>query len=200
MNNRTIDLSLIFSTPLWTTIVPNYKNINKKMYNYIKTLHSKDSKGLTRSNLIGWHSKNFNLKDPEPQFFINGISLMLNQSITDMGWDLEKNELKITEMWSIINPTNSSNSRHIHSNNFISAAYYIKAPPNSGDIIFYDPRSANVIRTPVIGSRNKLNSTTFNVSPKEGLLVLFPSFLHHSVNINTSKEERMVVSFNIDLR
>ena len=70
MNNRTIDLSLIFSTPLWTTIVPNYKNINKKMYNYIKTLHSKDSKGLTRSNLIGWHSKNFNLKDPEPQFFI----------------------------------------------------------------------------------------------------------------------------------
>ena len=200
MNNRAIDLSLIFSTPLWTTIVPNYKNINKKMYNYIKTLRSKDSKGLTRSNLIGWHSKNFNLKDAEPQFFINGISLMLNQSITDMGWDLEKNELKITEMWSIINPTNSSNSRHIHSNNFISAAYYIKAPPDSGDIVFYDPRSANVIRTPVIGSRNKLNSTTFNVSPKEGLLVLFPSFLHHSVNINKSKEERMVVSFNIDLR
>ncbi len=200
MNNRATDLSLIFSTPLWTTIVPNNKSINEKMHIYIKTLHSKDSQGLIKSNLKGWHSPNFNLLDPEPQFFINGISSMLNQSITDMGWDLKKNELKITEMWSIINPTNSANSRHIHSNNFISAAYYIKAPPNSGDIVFYDPRSANVIRTPIIGSQNKLNSTTFSVSPKEGLLVLFPSFLHHSVNINQSKEERIVVSFNIDLR
>jgi len=200
MDDKVIDLSLIFSTPLWTSIVSNYKEINEKLYNYIKILRSKDSKGLIKSNLIGWHSPSFNLKDSEPQFFINSISLMLNQSLTDMGWDLIKNELKITEMWSIINPTNSSNSRHIHSNNYISAAYYIKAPINSGDIVFYDPRSANVIRSPIIDSQNKLNSTTFSVSPKEGLLVLFPSFLHHSVNTNKSKEERVVVSFNIDLR
>ena len=158
-----------------------------------------DSKGLIKSNLIGWHSPYFNLKDLEPQFFINNISLMLNESLTDMGWDLKKNDLKITEMWSIINPTNSSNSRHIHSNNYISAAYYIKAPTNSGDIVFYDPRSANVIRTPTIDSQNKLNSTTFSVSPKEGLLVLFPSYLHHSVDVNNSNDERVVISFNIDL-
>ena len=43
-----------------------------------------------------------------------------------MGWDLEKNKLKITGMWSIINPKNAANSRHIHSNNFISAAYYVR--------------------------------------------------------------------------
>ena len=34
MNNRAIDLNLIFSTPIWTTIVPNYEEINDKMYNY----------------------------------------------------------------------------------------------------------------------------------------------------------------------
>ena len=71
MNKRAIDLSLIFSTPIWTTIVPNYKEINEKMYNYINILRSNDSKGLIRSNLIGWNSQNFNLKDPGPQFFIN---------------------------------------------------------------------------------------------------------------------------------
>ena len=116
-----------------------------------------------------------------------------------MEWDLKKNELKITGMWTIINPSQASNARHIHSNNFISAAYYVKAPEDSGEIVFYDPRAANEIRSPIINTPNKLNSNTFSVSPQEGLLVLFPSYLHHSVNINKSTKERIVISFNIHL-
>ena len=199
MENRYSDLNLIFPTPLWTTIVPNNEEINKKMYDFITSLRVNDSKGIVKSNLLGWHSQNFNLKDLEPQYFVNSISVMLNELLIDMGWGLKKNELKITEMWSIINPTNSANSRHIHANNFISAAYYVKAPKNAGDIVFYDPRSANVIRTPIISSQNKLNSTTFRVTPQEGLLVLFPSYLHHSVDINQSDKERIVISFNLNL-
>jgi len=199
MENRYSDLNLIFPTPLWTTIVPNYEDINKKMNQYVVSLRGSDPKGKIKSNLIGWHSQNFNLQDPEPQFFINGISKILNESINDMGWDVKRNELKITGMWTIINPTNASNARHIHSNNFISAAYYLKAPEDCGDIMFYDPRSAKVIKTPKINSSNNLNIEVVNVTPKEGLLALFPSYMHHSVGINKSKEDRIVISFNIDL-
>ena len=199
MANRTSDLNLLFPTPIWTTILPNHKEINEKMFNYIQILRSNDSGGKMKSNVIGWHSQNFNLKDSEPQFFINSISLMINESLADMGWDLKKNELKITGMWTIINPTNASNSRHIHSNNFISAAYYLKAPEKCGNILFYDPRSARIIRRPITNFSNKLNEEVVNITPKEGLLVLFPSYLHHSVEINKSDEERMVISFNIDL-
>ena len=103
-------------------------------------------------------------------------------------------------MWSIINKESASNSRHIHSNNFISAAYYVKAPESCGDIVFHDPRSSAVIRHPKILKPNKLNSNVFTIQPKEGLLVLFPSYLHHSVDLNRSKEERIVISFNIDLK
>jgi len=199
MENRYSDLNLIFPTPLWTTIIPNYEDINKKMNQYVVSLRKSDPKGKIKSNLIGWHSQNFNLQDSEPQFFINGISKILNESINDMGWDVKKNELKITGMWTIINPTNASNARHIHSNNFISAAYYLKAPEDCGDIMFYDPRSAKVIKTPKINSSNDLNIEVVNVTPKEGLLALFPSYMHHSVGINKSKEDRIVISFNIDL-
>jgi len=199
MENRYSDLNLIFPTPLWTTIIPNYEDINKKMNQYVVSLRKSDPKGKIKSNLIGWHSQNFNLQDSEPQFFINGISKILNESINDMGWDVKKNELKITGMWTIINPTNASNARHIHSNNFISAAYYLKAPEDCGDIMFYDPRSAKVIKTPKINSSNNLNIEVVNVTPKEGLLALFPSYMHHSVGINKSKEDRIVISFNIDL-
>lgn len=199
MNKRITDINNIFSTPVWTAIIPNFIIINKKISSYINNLRSKDPKGKMRSNLNGWHSKNFNLQDAEPLFFVNSIASILNESLVDMGWDLKKNKLKITEMWSIINPTNASNARHIHSNNFISSAYYVKAPENCGDIVFHDPRSANVIRSPVVSTINKLNSTIFSVTPKEGLLVLFPSYLHHSVNNNKSDKERIVISFNINL-
>ena len=199
MNKRITDINHIFSTPVWTVIVPNFTAINTKISSYINNLRSKEPKGKIKSNLAGWHSKNFNLQDAEPLFFINSIMVILNESLVDMGWDLKNNKLKITGMWSIINPTNASNARHIHSNNFISAAYYVKAPINCGDIVFHDPRSANVIRSPIVSNMNKLNSTIFSVEPKEGLLVLFPSYLHHSVNSNKSDEERIVLSFNINL-
>ena len=74
MANRTSDLNLLFPTPIWTTILPNHKEINKKMFNYIQILRSNDSAGKMKSNVIGWHSQNFNLKDSEPQLFINSIS------------------------------------------------------------------------------------------------------------------------------
>ena len=199
MNNRKSDLNLIFPTPVWTAIVPNFKQINAKMLNYIKLLKSSNPTGKIKSNLAGWHSEDFNLEDEDPQFFTHSISSILNESFNDMGWNLQKNKSKITAMWSIINPKNASNARHIHPNNNISSAYYVTAPENSGDIVFYDPRSANTIRAPISSNANKLNSNSFTVQPKEGLLILFPSYLHHSVNRNDSEEERIVISFNINL-
>ena len=117
-----------------------------------------------------------------------------------MEWDLAKQKIKITSMWSIINMKEALNERHIHGNNYISAAYYVKAPENAGDILFHDPREVNVIRKPNTKQANQLNAQIFNIKPKEGLLVLFPSYLHHSVNENLSDQERVVISFNIDIK
>ena len=148
------DINLIFSTPIWTTLVSNYKELNIIMYKYVKNLESENPLGITKSNLMGWHSKDFDLNIEEPRFFVNSIFSSLNNVLNDMGWDLKQQEIKITSMWSIINKESASNSRHIHSNNFLSAAYYIKAPENCGDIVFHDPRSSAVIRHPKISKPN----------------------------------------------
>ena len=116
-----------------------------------------------------------------------------------MTWDLAKQKIKITSMWSIINMKEALNERHIHGNNYISAAYYVKAPEKCGNIVFYDPRSAPTFHHPITKKPNKLNSNSHSIKPKEGLLVLFPSYLHHSVETNKSEEERIVISFNINL-
>ena len=199
MKEKITELTLTFSTPIWTSIIPKHRKINEKMFTYIKSLQKKDRFGINRSNLLGWHSKNFDLELEQLRFFVNSISPQLNSVLADMGWDIKNQEVKITGMWAIINKKNASNSMHIHSNNYISAAYYVKAPKNCGDLVFYDPRFAATYRYPKISKTNKLNSNIVAFQPKEGMLVLFPSYLQHSVNVSKTDEERIVISFNINL-
>jgi len=199
MTKRKSELNLVFSTPIWTGLILNYQELNNKMFKYIKDLHIQNPKGITKSNVFGWHSEDFDLENEQPKYFINSISTNLNEAFKDMGWDVKNQEVKVTSMWSVINKKNASNARHIHSNNYISAAYYVKTPENGGDIVFHDPRSVTTFRYPKIAENNTLNSNIFTIQPKEGLLVLFPSYLYHSVDLNRSEEERIVISFNINL-
>ena len=192
--------NLLFPTPVWTLQLDNYKNVNEQMYDYIKSEQSKDQAGINKSNVKGWHSKDFNLNEDEPQKFISFILPAIEQVMIDMNWEKQKQTAKINNMWAIINTGGAANLRHQHGNSTISGAYYVRAPKNSGDIVFYDPRPAPVYSHPNVTNPNLLNAQVNGVSPKEGALVLFPSFLDHSVNENLSNNERIVISFNIKIQ
>ena len=192
--------NLLFPTPVWTLQLDNYKIVNEQMYDYIKSEQSKDQAGINKSNVKGWHSKDFNLNEDEPQKFISFILPAIEQVMIDMNWEKQKQTAKINNMWAIINTGGAANLRHQHGNSTISGAYYVRAPKNSGDIVFYDPRPAPVYSHPNVTNPNLLNAQINGVSPKEGALVLFPSFLDHSVNENLSNNERIVISFNIKIQ
>ena len=116
-----------------------------------------------------------------------------------MDWDIEKQIIKIKSIWAIINEKGASNERHHHGNSALSAAYYVRAPKDCGDIVFYDPRPAPVFSHPIAKKPNILNATVNSITPDEGLLVLFPSYLDHSVKPNLSSNQRIVISFNVNL-
>ncbi|MDA9748676.1 2OG-Fe(II) oxygenase family protein [Pelagibacteraceae bacterium] len=191
--------NLFFSTPVWASQISNYKETNDKIYNYIKELQAIDQKGVTKSNIKGWHSKDFDMKNNKVLEFVSLISPKINQVLTDMDWDINTQEVKILNMWSIINTGGASNARHHHGNSDISAAYYVRAPKECGEIVFYDPRPAPVFSHPKSNKSNILNAMVNSITPLEGGLVIFPSYLDHSVNANLSNEERIVISFNIRL-
>ncbi len=192
--------NLFFPTPVWTLQLDNYQSINEQMYKFIKITQSKDHEGINKSNIKGWHSKDFNMQENEPKNFIKFILPAIEQVITDMNWEKQKQSININNMWAIINTGGSANLRHQHGNSTISGAYYVRAPKNSGDIVFYDPRPAPVYTYPKAMNPNLLNAQVNGISPKEGALVLFPSYLDHSVNENLSNEERIVISFNITIQ
>ena len=192
-------MHLFFSTPIWTSKIDNHEEINNMMNNYIYNLQKKDPEGVIKSNLKGWHSKNFDMKDDEPKSFIEAIKKNINEAINDMGWDLSNQEVTLSNMWAIINKKGAMNQKHHHSNSDLSAAYYVTAKDGCGDIIFYDPRPGKVYKHPLSNKLNLLNANNNGVKPEPGMLILFPSYLEHSVNPNTSNHERIVISFNISL-
>ncbi len=191
--------NLFFSTPVWASTIKDYKETNEEIYNYIKNLKEMDEDGIIKSNIKGWHSKDFDLSNDVTKKLIKMLSPSINQVINDMNWDIKNQTIKISNMWAIINQGGAENARHHHGNSAISAAYYVRAPKNSGDIVFYDPRPAPVFSHPNSNKPNYLNAMVNSISPVEGGLVLFPSYLDHSVNANLSNEERIVISFNISL-
>tara|TARA_B100001059_G_C17813073_1_gene573464 strand:- start:1437 stop:2024 length:588 start_codon:yes stop_codon:yes gene_type:complete len=192
-------MHLFFSTPIWTNKIENYEKVNDMMHNYISNLQEKDPVGIVKSNLNGWHSRNFNMKDREPINFIEAIKKNINTAINDMGWDLSSQEVKLSNMWAIVNEKGAMNQKHHHSNSDLSAAYYVTAKKGCGDIIFYDPRPGKVYKHPLSNNINLLNAITNGIKPETGMLVLFPSYLEHSVDPNVSDNERIVISFNISL-
>ena len=192
-------MHLFFSTPIWSTKIDNYKDVNEEMYNYILNLREQNPEGVKKSNFNGWHSKDFDLNDEVPKKFINAVSSNINTTFNDMDWDIEKQIIKIKSIWAIINEKGASNERHHHGNSALSAAYYVRAPKDCGDIVFYDPRPAPVFSHPIAKKPNILNATVNSITPDEGLLVLFPSYLDHSVKPNLSSNQRIVISFNVNL-
>ena len=192
-------MHLFFSTPVWSSKIDNYKKINEEMLTYINDLKKIDPKGVVKSNFKGWHSKDFNLNNEQPKKFIEAIKNNINSTLNDMDWDIKNQTVKINNLWAIINEHGAWNQKHHHSNNDLSAAYYISANEGCGDIVFYDPRPGPVFSHPIAKSPNILNASVNSITPEEGMLILFPSYLEHSVNPNLSDKKRVVISFNIKL-
>jgi len=192
-------MHLFFSTPVWVQQINNFESINSELKNYIYQEQEKNPDGVKKSNFNGWHSENFDLKNENLKNFINEVSNNIGAAVNDMGWDLEAQIVKITNMWAIINKNKAFNERHHHGNSALSAAYYVKAENNAGNIVFFDPRQANVFHHPTAKKANDLNGQIKSITPKPGTLILFPSYLEHKVEENLSNKERIVVSFNVAL-
>jgi len=191
----------LFPTPIFKYHIEDHKEINSKLIKYIYELKDEDPLGNNHSNMGGWHSQNFDIVNSGiPQEFIFKFKDFLKSIVTDeLGWKYVKDKARIVAMWAIINNKNSHNIKHNHPNCFLSAAYYVKAPKNCGNIQFYEPNEVKTMRYPEVEKYTKYSGGIFNIEPNEGDLLIFPSYIYHSVQQNKSDEDRIVISFNIEI-
>ena len=191
----------LFPTPVFHFRVENYQELNTELENYILDLRKKDEKGQKKSNAGGWHSHNFDLaNDNMAKKFAKIFEKFYKKVIiNEMGWKYDSNKVKMDAMWSIINKKGSFNIQHNHANAYLSSAYYVRHPEKSGSIKFFDPREQKNIRYPKIKNYTDISAVITEITPKEGDLLIFPSYLYHSVGENLSEDDRIIVSFNIDI-
>lgn len=108
--------------------------------------------------------------------------------------------LEITNLWANINYEAYAHHHHHHPNNHVSGVYYAKAAPGAGDIVFHDPRPQAHLMEPAVTAYTPATSAKHSFKPEEGLMLLFPSWLEHSVDPNESGRERVSFAFNLTLR
>ena len=105
------------------------------------------------------------------------------------------------ESWFHITRYGGRHGLHNHPNSSWSGIYYVRAgdhvpeDPTSGKTRFYVPRGlATSYGDPV--SEFMDASVSVDVTPQEGLLVVFPSFIFHEVLTYFGQSERITIPFN----
>ena len=104
---------------------------------------------------------------------------------------------EITGCWANIYALGASHGIHSHPNNFLSGVYYVMTQPGADTINFHDPRIQTGIIRPPVTELTAGNTDQVVLRVVNGTLLLFPSYLQHSVDPNRSDAPRISVSFNI---
>jgi uncharacterized protein (TIGR02466 family) len=99
--------------------------------------------------------------------------------------------------WFSVHTQNSSHDFHVHDDSMLSAAYYVSVPDGSGNIVFLDPRGHH----PIHELQDSLPQPPFisfhRHEPRNGDIVIFPSWLPHGVMPTQGSEARVSLAFNL---
>ena len=104
---------------------------------------------------------------------------------------------EITSCWATVLAPGAQHRAHSHPNNFLSGVYYVQTQPGADTINFHDPRRQTYIIRPPVAELTAENTDQVVVRVINGTLLMFPSYLEHSVDANMSSKERVSVSFNV---
>lgn len=199
-------VSHLFTTPVAHFSAPRAESDAAALEAYLRELRSR-SPGEARSNQGGWHSAS-DLCDPAKHPEFSGVTDIITRALLEYFGNVMQyqGELRFAlSMWAVINRAGDTNAPHTHPGNLVSGAYYLRIPEGmtGGEIVFMDPRG----NVNAYGSHAKTQAglqapwdhATVAHAPKQGDLLLFPSWLPHYVNAFRApapEAERIVISFN----
>ena len=184
---------LHFPTPIYIADI-KHPTLNQELEQDI-VAWSKQDKGITRTNVQGWHSTTNMHELPQ---FKKLVDMLYACQKTIYEQEYYESEPFLGNMWANINPPGGMNRAHQHPNSLWSGVYYIKAPKNSGDLKIDDPRSSAAMCRPrqKDGEKPLRLYRETHYAPIAGRCIMFPSWLMHCVDPNESNDIRISVSFN----
>ena len=102
--------------------------------------------------------------------------------------------LTFNQSWYHITKTNGMHESHLHPNCSWCGVFYVQSgDEGSGDTVFDNPANYTFVER---GSQFLNSLCTVRVKPRDGMLVLFPSYLIHYQALYTGTQDRIIISFN----
>jgi uncharacterized protein (TIGR02466 family) len=188
-----MEIQHVFTTP----VIVDYLNIdNKSLENFCrKTIAVADSR------LHPNQSGSLDLTTAELQPLIDEIQIRLDKLHTELGFK-SGTKFKIIKAWANINNSKLIDLPHCHPTSVFSAVYYVKGSgtPENGNIVLLSP--LDTLIQYAIPDKNKEFENIFNswhctIPPETGKLVIFPSWIMHTVSTNKlPQSDRISIAFD----
>ena len=181
MDNQRVNLQLLFGTPLWRLRWPVALSASlRRIADQVEADISSGevNSGYNKSNFLGFQSSRCLLKDSP---YLDVVERQALIEILCSVLPLSSNFRVLS--WINCSPPGSHNSAHVHPGAEISGVLYISVPSGSGKIVFRDPRpQAEMSQLNMrLGRSIPSLNPRFEVTPEQGDLLLFPSWLLHQV-------------------
>jgi uncharacterized protein (TIGR02466 family) len=179
----------LFPIPIFTTKLPSkYSKITNFFNNQEMSRHSHEYGTFSDNDYI--------LNSSECKEIKKYILTLVNEyGYNVLKYDHKK--YKITQSWVSYKPPQTFHTRHTHHNSLISGVLFFgDYDKNTPSIYFHDRfiklEYVHSIDVPKINDDG--GKISFNFLP--GTLLLFPSYLPHSVPLNTTTKTRKSLAFN----
>ena len=102
--------------------------------------------------------------------------------------------LNFNESWYHITKTNGMHEPHLHPSCSWCGVFYVQSgDEGSGDTVFENPAKSTYVDR---GTQFLNTMSIVRVKPRDGMLVLFPSYLIHYQALYTGTQDRVVIAFN----
>ena len=185
---------LHFPTPIYHFDIKD-QSLNTQLEKNIMNWMNQD-KGVTRTNVRGWHSTTDMHTKPEYARLVKALHEAQDKIYEEEHLDSEP---FLGNMWANVNPPGGYNRAHLHPNCTWSGVYYIKTPEKCGELKLKDPRTGAEMSSPKMKKSNTLPERLWRevtYIPVAGRCIMFPAWLIHCVEPNDSNDIRISVSFN----
>jgi uncharacterized protein (TIGR02466 family) len=114
--------------------------------------------------------------------------------------ELDASDLDVqrTQAWINYQGQHQYQNLHRHAHTLISGVFYLDTTGDDGSLLFHVPDS--LMESYPVAKRTNRTAISFFVKPKNGRIVLFPSYMPHRVQPNGTEHVRISCSFNYGYR
>ena len=114
-------------------------------------------------------------------------------------WGFITQTLNFSDIWVNISPKGAYQETHTHlhpiDKNLFSGVLYVDVTSDSGDLHLQNPLNLQMS----LMTKSKQIFEYFTVTPENGKIVIFPSWLSHKVTQNLNNKDRISISWNVKI-